>query len=272
MLTNFSSALRNFWIYRHLIWQMSKREVAGRYRGSFMGVLWSFINPLLLLMVYTFVFSIVFHARFGSDNVLHQNRWGYALILFSGITLFGLLSECLTRAPSLINTHANFVKKVIFPLEILPCITLCSAFFHLLIGLFILLVFNGLLNHSFPSTVIFLPLILLPFLIFTLSCILFISATGVFLRDLGQAMGLVTTVLLFLSPVFYSRSNLPTFIQSWLLLNPMTFIVEQFQRILFLERMPDMIGLGLYSMISLLLLTLSLVWFQKTRKAFADVI
>lgn len=271
-ITEISLLFKNFWMHRHLIWQLSKREIVGRYRGSFMGVFWSFFNPLLLLAVYTFVFSVVFQARFSSANMLHEGKMTYALIIFSGITVFGLLSECLNRAPTLIISHVNFVKKVIFPLEILPCTLLLSAFFHMLISLGILLVFNTLINGMFPWTIVFLPLILLPFFLLVLAFTFFISATGVFLRDLGQFMGLLITVVLFLSPVFYSRSSLPVSLQPWLLMNPITFIVEQVQNILFYQKMLDGVGLMIYYLVSIFIFCLSILWFQKTRKAFGDML
>jgi len=259
----------SLWRFRDLIWQMSKREVISRYRGSTLGLLWSFFHPLFMLTIYTFVFSVVFQARWGKE--IH-NQAEFALILFAGLIVYSLFAECVNRAPGLVLGNANYVKKVVFPLEILPWIAMGSALFHAAVSIGVLLLFQLALYFSLPWTVLTLPLVLFPLILFTVGISWFLASCGVFLRDVGQTVGLLTTALLFLSPVLYPFSALPESFRHYLLLNPLTFIIEQARDVLLWGKMPHWAGLGLYSLCSLLVAWLGLVWFQKTRKGFADVL
>ena len=162
---NPAKLMRGMWRSRDLVWQMTKREVIGRYRGSVLGLLWSFFNPILMLTIYTFVFSVVFKARWGSGG---ESRFEFALILFAGLIVFNLFAECVNRAPSLIVGNVNYVKKVVFPLEILPLVTMGAALFHCAISLGVLIVFYGLLSGSLPWTIVFAPVVVTPLLLVTL--------------------------------------------------------------------------------------------------------
>lgn len=188
----------SLWRNRELIKASAKREVLGRYRGSVMGILWSFFNPLFLLAVYTFVFSVVFKVRWGAGS---DSKTEFTLILFAGLMMFNLFAECINRAPSLILSNVNYVKKVIFPLEILPCVALVSATFHVLISLGVWLVAYTLFFGVPHATALYLPLIILPFL-FIMGLSWALASLGVYLRDVSQFIGVITTVLMFLSPVF----------------------------------------------------------------------
>ncbi|WP_308874173.1 ABC transporter permease [Thiothrix subterranea] len=199
--------LGSVWRNRQLIWQMSKRDVLGRYRGSMIGMAWSFFNPLFMLAVYTFVFSVVFESRWGVDT--GESRGSFAVILFAGLVVHGLLAECVNRAPGLILSNANYVKKVVFPLEILPWVTLVSALFHTGISLLVLLIAELLLMQHVPWTVLLLPLVWLPFVMGIMGISWFLAALGVYVRDVAQITGLLTTVLLFMSPVFYPCLDCP---------------------------------------------------------------
>lgn len=259
------------WGHRNLIFQMAKRDVIGRYKGSVMGLLWSFINPIFMLAVYTLVFSVVFKARWAGGGAT-ESKTDFAVILFVGLIIHGLFSEVLNRAPFLIVHNANYVKKVVFPLEILPIVTLCSVLFHSLISLIVLLlaffVFNGFLHW----TAIFTPLVFLPLLVLTLGLAWFIASLGVFIRDVGQTVSLLMVVTMYLSTVFFPIAALPQELQPVILLNPLTFIIEQARAVLIWGKMPDFVGLGTYTLVAVVVMWLGYAWFQKTRKGFADVL
>lgn len=257
------------WSYRGLIWQMTRREIVGRYRGSLMGLLWSFLNPLFMLAIYTFVFSVIFQARWTQHS---PNKIEFAMILFAGLIPYSFFAECFNRAPTLILSNVNYVKKVVFPLEILAWITSGAALFHMVASLCVLLVFLAVVTHTIHWTVIFWPIVNFPFLLLMVGIIWFLSSIGVFLRDVGQTVGLLASAMLFLSPVFYPITQLPEAFRPFLYLNPLTFIIEQNRAVLLFGQIPDWQGLGIYTLVSLIILWLGYSWFQKTRRAFADVL
>lgn len=256
--------------HRSLLVQMTKREVVGRYKGSALGVAWSFFNPIFMLVVYTIVFSQIFKSRWGSGDDESQTQ--FAVVLFVGMIVLNLFSEVINRAPHLIVQNVNFVKKVVFPLEILPLVSLGAAVFHGLISLSVLLLafvtFNGYLHW----TLIFTPLVLLPFLLVIAGLTWILAALGVFLRDLGQTVTIATTVLTFLSPVFYPIDAVPGKLRTLIMMNPLTFIIEQARNVLIWGRLPDWSGLAIYLLASLVLAWLGYACFQKSRKGFADVL
>jgi lipopolysaccharide transport system permease protein len=260
---------KSLWQYRALILQMIRREVVGRYRGSLLGILWSFFNPILMLAVYTFVFSVVFQARWGEGT---GSKTEFAIILFAGLIVYSLFAECLNRAPGLILSNVNFVKKVVFPLEILPWVALGASLFHTAISIGVLLIFYVLVNLDFNWTAIFLPLVLLPLAILTMGLSWFLASIGVYLRDVGQTIGIVTTVMLFLSPIFYPVAALPEEYRLLLELNPLSFIIEQARDVLVWGKPPDWMGLSVYLVCAIMVAWLGLSWFQKTRRGFADVL
>jgi lipopolysaccharide transport system permease protein len=260
-----SSFLRN----RDLIWQMTRREVVGRYRGSVIGLLWSFFHPITMLIIYTFVFSVVFRARWGTGE---GSRIEFALVLFAGLIVFNLFSECLNRAPSLITSNVNFVKKVVFPLEVLPLVTMGAALFHGAVSLGVLIAFYILASSSLHWTVVFVPFVIAPLLLFTLGISWFFASLGVFLRDVDQAINLMTLVLMFLSPIFYPVSAVPQNYQVFIFMNPLSFIIEQMRDVLIWGKLPSFSGMCIAMILGMLVAWLGLVWFQKTRKGFADVL
>jgi lipopolysaccharide transport system permease protein len=268
--TSLTALARSLWSHRELITQMTRREVVGRYRGSIMGLAWSLFNPILMLVVYTFVFSVVFKAKWGTAG--EQSQTGFAIVLFVGMIVYGLFAEMVNRAPGLILSNVNYVKKVVFPLEILPVVGMGAALFHALISLGVLLLAILLTKGSLAWTAIFFPLVILPLLIATLGVAWFLVSIGVFVRDVGQITGMLTTVLMFLSPVFFSVTALPEKFQFWLMLNPLTFMIEQSRAVMVFGKLPDWIGLGIYTIASLAVAWAGFWWFQKTRKGFADVL
>ena len=264
-----SAMFASFWRNRSLIWQMTLRDIAASYRGSVIGLAWSFINPLLMLVVYTFVFSVVFNARWGLEQ---ESRTDFAIILFAGMIVFGLFAEMVNRAPGQIVSNANYVKKVMFPLEILSWVSLGSVLFHSLISLAVLLLAQLVINWTLPWTVVLFPLILLPLIFASLGATWFLAALGVYIRDVGQITTVITTVLMFMSAVFYPISALPERYQAWLRLNPLVLIITESRKVLILGDLPDWRWLGLALLMGLVIAFAGFWWFQKTRKGFADVL
>lgn len=259
----------SLWRNRSLIIALIKREVIGRYRGSVMGILWSFFNPLFMLAVYTFVFSMVFRARW---NTASESRTEFALILFAGLIVFNIFAECANRAPGTILANVNYVKKVVFPLEILPWVSLGAVLFHALIsiGVWLLayLIFFGVPH----ATILLLPLALLPLIFFVMGVSWALSALGVYLRDVSQFISILTMVLMFLSPIFYPLSAIPEKFRPVLMLNPLAPSIEQIRDVLFFGKIPN---LAMYAGLlcgALLIAWIGFAWFQKTRKGFADVL
>lgn len=262
----------SLWRNRDLLIALIKREVIGRYRGSVMGIAWSFFNPLLMLTIYTFVFSVVFKARWGTGGGSEESRTDFAILLFVGMIVHGLFAECINRAPALILSNVNYVKKVIFPLEILPWVAFGSALFHTAISVAVLLVAQLIFNHYIPWTAIIFPIVLLPLALIAMGLAWFLSAFGVFVRDIGQVTGMFTTVLLFLSPVFYPLSALPAEYQAWLQLNPLAFIIEEGRKVLVFGQLPSLGHWSVLTAAGMLVAWLGFAWFQKTRRGFADVL
>ena len=261
--------VRSLVVNRELIWAMTRREVAGRYRGSMLGLLWSFFNPVLMLTVYTFVFSVVFKARWSGGS---ESKTEFAVVLFAGMIVFALFSECLNRAPALILSNANYVKKVVFPLEILPWVALGSALFHTVVSQSVWLLFYVVINASLHWTILWLPLVLLPLVMFTMGLSWFLASLGVYLRDVAQTIGIFTTILMFLSPVFFPVASLPEAYRPFIYANPLTFIIEQARDVLIWGKMPNWSLLGLAIFGSAIVACLGFAWFQKTRRGFADVL
>lgn len=272
-MRNFSAspveAVSSFWRNRSLLRNLVHREVVGRYKGSMLGIFWSLANPIFMLAVYTFVFSVVFKARWSSGSV---SKTEFALILFAGLMIFNLFSECVSRAPSLILANVNYVKKVVFPLEILPWVTMGGALFHFMVSLGVWLVAYTLLFGLPHWQIVLLPLVLFPLVLFVMGVSWGLSALGVYLRDVGQIIGLLITVLMFLTPIFYPASALPEKYQTLMFLNPLTPPIEMARGLLYFGEIPSISLLALYGLISLVTAVLGFAWFQKTRKGFADVI
>lgn len=259
----------SIWRNRSLIHASAKREVLGRYRGSALGLLWSFFNPLFMLIVYTLVFSVVFNARWGSGST---SKVEFALVLFAGLIVFNLFAECIGRAPSLILANPNFVKKVVFPLEILPFVGLLAALYHAFISLGVWLA-TYIALFGLPHVTVFLfPLVTLPFVFFIMGFSWILASLGVFLRDVSQFIGVVVSMLMFLSPIFYPASALPESYRHLLYLNPLTPTIEMTRDVLYWGRLPDFTMLAVYWLATGVIAWLGFAWFQKTRKGFADVL
>ena len=235
-----------------------------------MGLAWSFFNPILMLLVFTFVFSVVFKARWGIGA--EESRTDFAIILFVGMIIHGLFAECLNSAPGLIISNANYVKKVVFPLEILPWVAMGSALFHTFISLAVWGVFYFLAFAKIHWTALLFPIVILPLVLTTMGLAWIFTSLGVFVRDIAQVIGILMTVLMFLSPIFYPISALPEQYQQLLHLNPLTFMIEEARAVLIWGRMPQWAGWAIYLFVSIAIASAGFWWFQKTRKGFADVL
>ncbi len=259
--------------HRPLMTQMIRREVAARYRGSVLGIFWSLITPLLMLSVYTFIFGTVFRARGWAGVGEAQTTTSFALILFAGLIPFSLFSEVIARAPQLVVSKRNYVKKVVFPLETLAVISMGAALVQAGVSFAVLALFLVVSTGGLPPTALLLPLVLLPFVVLTLGLAWVLAALGVYLRDIGQLLPPLLSAAMFLSAIFYPLSALPSYAQTLLLwLNPLVFPIDEIRKVLIFGMGPNWPGLALYALVSLAVAILGYAFFQKTRKGFADVL
>ena len=257
------------WEHGSLLWQFARREISGRYRGSLIGFGWAVVNPLLLLAIYTFVFSVVFRMRWDGPV---SNRAGFALAIYTGMIVHGFFAECMTRAPSLIVENRNLVKKVVFPLHLLPWSVLLVASFHFLVGILLVAAAVLVTTGALPPTLLALPLIVVPLSLLALGVAYAFSALGVYLRDLGQVVGFFAMMLLFLSPVFYPVSAVPEDWRWVIALNPITTFIELARGALLFGSWPGPATLAVAWCIGLATAWAGFFWFQRTRKGFADVL
>lgn len=262
--------VRNLWQHRDLIRQFTKREIEGRYKGSFLGLFWSFINPLVLLLIYTFVFGFVLKSRW--PEARSDSLGEFAVTIFCGLTAFNVFNECVSRASNLVVGVPNYVKKVVFPLEILPVSILGSALFHAGVSLSILLCASIIVTHTVQWTLILLPIIMLPLLFFAVGISWFLASMGVFVRDIGYTVALGLQILFFMTPIFYPLTIIPEPIQTIMRLNPMAPVVENFRRIILWGNFPSWFGLISWVSLSFVVMMMGYAWFQKTKKAFSDII
>ena len=254
---------------RELLWRFTDREIKGRHRGSLLGVGWSFLTPLAMLAVYTLVFSQVFKARWGTLE--ESGALGFAINLFAGLIVFNLFAECINRAGSLITSNTNYVKKVIFPLEILGAVTVGTAMFHAMTSLVILIIFKIIADQHLAFTVLWLPIIWIPLILGTLACTWLLSAAGVFLRDISQIAGLGLNMLMFLSPIFFPIAALPEKLQPFLMINPLAIIIEQTRLVLIRGASPSITYIFFSYLISIAICEYSYRIFSKFKRSFADV-
>ena len=256
--------------HHFLLRQLVRKGVVTTYQGSMMGVAWIVVRPLLTLMIYGFCFGVVFQGRFFRQT--HGGPLEFAMVLFVGLTIFSVLSELLSVAPSLVAGNANFVKRVVFPLDLLVPAQLGAALVQMTMSAAVFLVVRAFLDPPLGWAALSVPILILPYLMLTLGLAWFLASLGVFVRDLQQVVPLVITGLMFLSPLFYPVSAVPSFLRPTIYLNPVTFIVENARNALFRNEWPDPIGLLVYFVLAALVMWLGWAWFEKTRKGFADVL
>lgn len=272
-LLNPLAMLRNLWRHRELTCQLARRDVAARYRNSWLGFLWSIITPLMLLAIYTFVFAVIFQARWGAADGPPEPHGVFALTMFCGMLVYNLFAEVANRSPALIVDNATYVKKVVFPLEVFVVAALITALFNLLVASGVWLAGWGLIMHTWPSwTLIWFPLVLLPICLVALGLGWLLASLGVFVRDVGHAVVLVTQILFFVTPIFYPISRVPEKFQTIMRLNPLTHAVEDARRVLMYGGSPDWYFLAVSGLVSLPVALLGYAFFMKSKRAFADVL
>ncbi len=258
------------WSDRDLIGQLTWREITGRYRSSTLGVVWSFVTPMVNLALYTFVFGVVFTARWPGA---HTNSLAeYGLMLFAGLTAFAVFSECVTRAPSLIAASPNYVKKVVFPLDVLPVSIAGAALFHAGISVLLLTVARLVVMGAIAPTVALVPIVLLPLVALALGCSWVLASLGVYVRDMAHAVALATQVLFFTTPIFYPLDAIPAAYQPIIAANPLTSIVQNMRNVAVAGSAPDWQAWTVSMAIGLLVLWAGHTWFARTRAGFADVL
>ena len=266
----FGSLLKSIGSHQELIRQLIRQEVVGRYRGSLLGVAWSFVIPIVMLLIYTFVFSVVFKARW--SGLEDGGRAAFAIVLFAGMAVFNIFSDVVMRAPTMIVANANYVKRVVFPLEILPIVQMGSALFHFAVSLLAWVIAAWWVLGSVPVTALLLPLVVGPMVLGTLGVAWAIASLGVFLRDLAQSTGLMVTAVLFLTPIFYPEDVIPQEYRFLLRLNPLAYVVEHVRAVLIHGQVPSLAGVLWSWLVGTAMLWGGYAWFQKTRKGFADVL
>lgn len=255
-----------------LVTRMARRDIETRYRGSFLGTAWTVLVPLVMLAVYTFVFGSVLRLRW-AENISHSDSPAeFAIILFSGLILFWTFSDVVSRAPNLVRENVTYVTKIVFPLHVLPWVAMVTGLFNLAVSMAILVAGQTMVMGPPPPTALLAPLVLLPFVLLIMGLSWLFASIGMFVRDLHQVVTVSMSALMFLSPVFYPLEVVNQDVRWLFYLNPLTFIVQQFREVMLWGRLPDWWGLAIYSGIALLVAWLGLLWFQKTRKGFADVI
>jgi lipopolysaccharide transport system permease protein len=255
--------------HRALIRQFARREVEGRYRGSTLGLFWPVVSPVVQLVLYTFVFGVVFRARWPESP--SSSLLDFALVLFCGFLAFSFFAECASRAVSLVLSVPNYVRKVVFPLEILPPALLASTLFHAGAGLGVLLLATAAVRGTLPPTVLLLPVVGLPLLLLSLGAAYFLASLGVFVRDLGFVVGLVVQVATFGTPIFYPPEAVPPAFRPLVVVNPLAAITDDFRRVLLWGRAPVWPRLLVWTALSAAVAVAGYAWFMKTKKAFADV-
>jgi len=253
-----------------LLLQLVRREVEARYRGTALGLVWSFLSPVLLLVVYTFVFSTIFNARWGLQN---ESKGLFALAAFCGMLGFGVFSEVVAKAPTLIVGNSNLVKRVVFPLELLVPVTLGSAVVQLAIGLFVWCAGWIFVTASLPpATILWFPVVIVPVALYALGCGWLAASLGVFFRDLAQIVGLGLQVLFLVTPIFFPLSRVPERLQTFVQLNPLCDVIENIRSVLVMGQAPQLTSLVASTLCGFVVALIGSWFFARTKGAFADVI
>ncbi len=255
--------------HRSLTVELARRDILGRYRGASFGLLWSLISPFMMLMIYTFAFGTVMGGRWPQ---VEAGDTSFAIILFAALMVHGFFSECLVKSPSLVTANPNFVKRVIFPIDILPWPLVMSALFHTGTTLAVFLALRLVMDGQVAWTTVFFPLVMLPLVMLCLAMSWFLAALGVYLRDINQVTPLLSLAMLFLSTAMMPLSSVPESYRWVFMLNPLSFIIDQARAVLLWGDLPDWQGLGIYLLVAMVLLYAARYFFATTRRGFADVL
>lgn len=251
-----------------LIFTLAKRELLSRYKGSVLGLIWAVLTPVVMIAIFTFIFAGIFGARFGAND----SNWDYALYLFCGLLPWTMFQETLQQSSSTIITHANLVKRVVFPLETLPVAQALAALGNQLFATIALLIATLLIRHQLSVTIVLFPLLLIPQLLFALGAAWLLASLGVFLRDIAQGVTLLLMAWMYLTPIIYPESIVPLQFRPFINYNPFTPLVRSYRRIFLDGMLPDWSGLGYFAVVAVIVFVFGYWWFARTRKNFADVI
>jgi lipopolysaccharide transport system permease protein len=253
---------------KRLIITLARRDIMQRYQGSVFGVLWSIINPIIMLGIYTFIFSVVFKAKWGGVD----DKYQFSMLLFSGLIVFNCFSDIISRSPTLIVNYSNYVTKVIFPIEILPFVITISAMFNFILSFMIWVIFYFILIGPPSITIILLPFILLPFILMCNGFAWVFSSIGVYIRDLNQVVMLGVSAMMFMTPIFYPISAIPEKYQHYLFISPITSVIESFRDLAINGVIPDLSQYVSYCITSIVIYWFGYMWFKKVSKGFSDVL
>jgi len=255
-------------MYTDLVYTFAKRELLGRYKGSALGIAWAVLTPVVMIAIFTFIFAGIFGARFGASH----STWDYALYLFCGLLPWTMFQESVQQSSSTIVVHANLVKRVVFPLETLPAAQVFAALGNQLFATVGLLIATLAIQRELHLTTLWLPVLLLPQLLFTLGVSWLIASLGVFLRDIAQGITLLLMAWMYLTPIIYPESIVPDRFRVFLNFNPFTALVRSYRRVFLEGAAPDWNGLLYFTAFALVIFVFGYWWFARTRKNFADVI
>lgn len=263
------SLVRSTWKHRELILQLARKEVVGRYKGSLFGMAWSYMSPLFMLGIYTLFFTEVFHARWGG---MSDGKGGYATALFSGLIIYTVFADCISRGSQLVTDNANYVTKVIFPLEILPWVSSLTALYHALASLVVLALFSLIFTGHVAATFLLFPVVMVPLILISTAAGWLLASLGVYVRDVGQFTAVIVLAMLYTSGVFFPIEQMKPGIQAVMRMNPLTSLITQGRNVLLWGQWPDWWGLTTYTCGALLACWLAYAWFQRTRAGFIDVL
>jgi len=259
---------------RELLVQLVKRNLAGRYKGTTLGIAWNFLQPLILLLVYTYAFGLLFHSQWiqTSAGNLADMKFSYAVVVFCGMTVFNMFSDVVAMAPNLFVSNPNYIKKIIFPLEILPIAQVITSIISNLIWFFILFIGAVLFSNSLSWTMLLLPVVLFPYVLMLTGISFVLASLGVFFRDLAQVCMLITQIMYLMTPIFYSAEMVPDNLKFVLVINPLAWFVNETRNIFIFKQLPDFGGIATWLAISLLIFYLGFCCLRKTERGFADVL
>jgi lipopolysaccharide transport system permease protein len=253
---------------RDLTFAFARQDLLGRYKGSVMGIAWAVLTPIVMIAIFTFIFAGIFGARFGAND----SHWDYALYLFCGLLPWSMFQESVQQSANTIVTHANLVKRVVFPLETLPAAQVFAALGNQLFATVALLIAIVAIRHNLQLTAFWLPVLLIPQLVFTLGAAWLIASLGVFLRDIAQGITLLLMAWMYLTPIIYPESIVPERFRWFVGLNPFAWLVRSYRRVFLDGLAPDWRTLLYFTAVALLIFVFGYWWFARTRKNFADVI
>jgi len=254
-------------IYR-LTFSFAKRELLGRYKGSALGIAWAVLTPVVMIAIFTFIFAGIFGARFGAND----SHWDYALYLFCGLLPWSMFQESVQQSANTILAHSNLVKRVVFPLEALPAAQVFAALGNQLFATVALLIATIFIRQRLEVTGLWLPVLLVPQLLFALGAAWLIASLGVFLRDITQGIMLLLMAWMYLTPIIYPESMVPERFRTFINLNPFTSLIRGYRRIFLDGAAPDWPGLAYFTGFALVIFIFGYWWFARTRKGFADVV